>query len=355
MIKKKHPLWNISILTIPSREENLKNLINSLNQQEFRSGVEISVIYNFDQKDHHYEIEEKIKRFSARYPLTVYFNNMDTSVSGGRNFQLNISKAPLICFIDDDITVHGAVFSAIENTLQNNPVGLVGLPSYVEDTDELFKPRESTPYIEKDNLRFMPIQGMLIAGYRQLFTDIGSFNPRRFYWGEWTEFNLRLWRNGFPTAYIMDCGHLKHWHKAPESPTRSLSGREKNVLWGLICTALEYDAVDINEATESFWRLIEERYLAYSFGDDLNLKNLLKTVLEITPRIARHWNDIAHFRQEVEKHRFKFMPFHNLTDKELNEVITFAEDEILHYRRNAFTCKKSFQQTVFNLIKRLFT
>jgi len=349
---KKKPLWNITILTIPSREDNLKNLLQSLGQQDFKNGVEIHVVYNYDQKENHYEIEEKIKKMSPRYPVSVFFNNSDTSICAGRNFQLNISKSPLICFIDDDITVHGDVFTAIEETLKNNPLGLVGMPSYNEDSDELFKPRDTTPSITIDNIKYMPIQGMLVAGYRQLFSDIGGFNQRRFFWGEWTEFNLRMLRSGFPTGYIMDKGFLRHWHKAPNSPTRSLTGREKNVLWGLICTALEYDAVDINEATDSFWRLIEERYLAYSFGDELNMKNLLKTVLEITPRIARHWNDISYFRQEVEKHKFKFMPFHNMIDSELKELLQFSTKKIEVYRNEAFSRKNSKYQFLWNWIKK---
>lgn len=352
-MKHTKPLWNITVLTIPAREENLKNLLNSLCQQDFKNGVEIQVIYNYDQKDHHYEIEERIKKFAPKYPVSVFFNNSDTSISGGRNFQLNLSKSPLICFIDDDITVHGELFSTIEEVLKTNPIGLIGVPSYVEDTAELFKPRESTPSIKRDNLIYMPIQGMLVAGYRQLFSDIGGFNARRLYWGEWTEFNLRLWRNGFPSAYILDKGYLRHWHKAPESPTRSLSGREKNVLWGLICTALEYDAVDINEATDSFWRLIEERYLAYSFGDELNLKNLLKTVLEITPRIARHWNDISYFRQEVEKHKFKFKPFHKFTEIELDEIIKYADKKIVQYRDDAFSKKTKKSLVIFDWFKKM--
>ena len=353
-MKKPNPLWNITILTIPGREEHLKNLIHSLNDQEFKKGVKIIVVYNHHQKSDHYKIESDIRKYSKKHPLSVYFNNSDTSISGGRNFQLNISKSPLICFIDDDITVHGDVFPAIEETLKNNPLGLVGVPSYVEDSDVLFKPRENTPSINKKNLKLMPVQGMLIAGYRQLFCDIGSFNPRRFYWGEWTEFNLRLLRSGYPTAYLMDRGYLRHWHKAPSSPTRSLSGREKNVLWGLICTAIEYDAVDINEATDSFWRLVDERYLVYSFGDELNVKNLLKTTLEIMPRVARHWNDISYFRQEVEKHKFKFMPFQKLTEQELEEVIKNAEEEIVQYRDEAFNSEENKFGSIFDLAKKVY-
>lgn len=116
----------------------------------------------------------------------------------------------------------------------------------------------------------MPIQGMMVATYRKLLVDTGGFNIRRRYWGEWTELSLRLWRLGFPTGYVTQHGFLRHWEDAPDSPTRSLAGRELHVLWGLICTALEYNAVDSNEATEVFWQLVEKRYLTYSFGSNLS-------------------------------------------------------------------------------------
>ena len=95
------------------------------------------------------------------------------------------------------------------------------LASLVEDTDRLFKPRRSTPHVDVDGLRFMSVQGMLVAGYRRLIQDIGGFNVRRMFWGEWTELNLRMLRSGFPTASAMDAGYRRHWHGAPESPTRN--------------------------------------------------------------------------------------------------------------------------------------
>jgi len=58
-----------------------------------------------------------------------------------------------------------------------------------------------------------------------------------------------------------------------------MDGRAKHVLWGLICTALEYDAVDMSHATETFWRLVQDRYLAYSFGEELSHQELLRATL----------------------------------------------------------------------------
>ncbi|MBK9410492.1 MAG: glycosyltransferase [Gemmatimonadetes bacterium] len=204
----------------------------------------------------------------ARLEVNVHFNTQKPTIGSGRTQQLNHCKTPLLAFIDDDLTVHGDLLGVLEEQLQSQPVGILGVQSLVEDSDRRFKPRRSTPRIDLNGLRFMPVQGMLVAGYRRLFLDIGGFNPRREFWGEWTEFNLRMWRSGFPTAYAMNGAYLRHWEKAPESPTRNMSGREDHVLWGLLCTALEYDAIDEREDTRAFWDLVESRYLAYAFGAD---------------------------------------------------------------------------------------
>ncbi|MBK8245976.1 MAG: hypothetical protein IPK85_01020 [Gemmatimonadetes bacterium] len=75
--------------------------------------------------------------------------------------------------------LHGDVLASVEEELRRLPVAGVGLRSYVEDTDQLFKPRASTPSVDAHGMRFMPVQGMLVAGYRRLFLDVGGFNPRR--------------------------------------------------------------------------------------------------------------------------------------------------------------------------------
>lgn len=60
--------------------------------------------------------------------------------------------------------------------------------------------------------------------------------------------------------------------------------------------ALEYDAVDITEETESFWKLVAERYLAYSFGPDISSKSLLSAFLRLVPRLMSEWSRIAEHR-----------------------------------------------------------
>jgi glycosyltransferase involved in cell wall biosynthesis len=339
------PLWTITALTIPSREEYLQRLLKSLETLEGRDRFEVVVIYNAATPEEPSSVESRIQKLAPGLGVRVYLNTAEPTIGGGRRMQLSVCRTPLIAFADDDLTMHGEVLSALEEALLTRPLGIVGLPSFEEDTDRRFKPRESTPYVDFDGVRYMPVQGMLCAGYRRLFADVGGFNPRRQFWGEWTELNLRIWRHGFPTGYIMNRGYLRHWHKAPESPTRNMSGRERHVLWGLMCTAIEYDAVSINEATEAFWRLAQDRYLAYSFGEAPSPKRLLATVLELMPRLSQEWGAMRAFAEETHRHPFQFMPFEPLTIDQVRAVIAHANEAITAYRPEALQTSGSHRAT----------
>ena len=324
--------WTISMLTIPGREEYLQRLLCSLSDARVDRHAQIDIVYNWDARESPAEIERRILRHCKGLPVRVTFNTVDPSIVGGRAQQLNACRTPLICFIDDDISVHGDLIGTFEETLSQSPLGVVGVRSYVNDTPDLFKPRISTPHVTRGNLRYMTVQGMAIAGYRRLFLDVGGFNPRRRFWGEWTELNLRLWRRGFPTAYAMDGAHLRHWHDAPNSPTRNRAGRETEVLWGVMCTALEYDAVDINEHTESFWKLVADRYLPYSFGPEMSSKSLLSATLRLASRLTAEWGRIQEFREDTRKHPFKFAPFAAISEADVDAVLAHAQETIAPYR-----------------------
>ena len=323
----------LSILTIPEREDYLRRLLQSIVALRMNPPAHIDIVYNRPLDGALGDMVARITEFAPALHVEVYSNAGETSIVAGRNLQLSVCRTPLIAFVDDDLTLHGDVVPALLDTLAQHPVGLVGLPSFDGDSDRIVKPRETTPGLDLHGLKYKPVQGMLCAGYRALFADIGGFNPRRRYWGEWTELNLRMWRSGYPTAYQMDRGFLRHWQNAPSSPTRNMTGREQHVVWGLLCTALEYDAVDVTEATEMFWRLVEERYLAYSFGDELSPRNVLKTVLELAPQISAEWGSIQAFRQQAAAHRFQFAPFHRFSLEEVQAVEAHARTAIEPYRQ----------------------
>jgi len=324
------------MLTIPSRAEFLRALLQSLAVLPTKARFEVVIVYNAATEEEPMAVERRFQAMAPTLPVRAYVNSTDPTIGGGRRIQLSVCRTPLVAFIDDDLTLHGDILGAIEDTLRTRPVGIVGLPSYEEDTETRFKPRDSTPHVDLDAIRYMPVQGMLVAGYRRLFSDIGGFNPRRQFWGEWTELNLRMWRNGFPTGYVLDRGYLRHWHKAPESPTRNMTGRAQHVLWGLMCTALEYDAVSINEATDAFWRLAQDRYMQYSFGEQPSPKMLLASVLELMPRLSREFPAIHAFADDARRHPFHFKPFEPLDETQVRAVLTHSASAIAPYRAALF-------------------
>ncbi|MBK8250089.1 MAG: glycosyltransferase [Gemmatimonadetes bacterium] len=324
--------WTISILTIPGREEWLGRLVDSLMDARVDRRARLHIVFNRDVPEAPAEVERHLRRTCGRAPIDVSFNVTSPTIASGRQAQLNACRTERIAFIDDDVTVHGDLLDALDDAMERAPLGLVGIPSLVNDTAVPFKPRETTPGITRDNVRFMTVQGMLVAGYRRLLLDAGGFNQRRRFWGEWTELNLRLWRLGYPTGYVMDGPYLRHWERAPDSPTRNRAGREKDILWGLICTALEFEAETITAETSSFWKLVEERYLAYAFGPELNLQVLLSAMLQLAPQLTAEWAQIAACREERRRDPFPFAPFQVLTEGDVAEVCARAEEQLAAYR-----------------------
>jgi hypothetical protein len=114
-----------------------------------------------------------------------------------------------------------------------------------------------------------------------------------------------------------------------------MPGRERHVLWGLMCTALEYDAVSITEATDTFWRLAQDRYLAYSFGEQPSPKLLLASVLELMPRLSTEWASMRAFAEQTRKHPFQFMPFEPLSERQVQDVTAYAAHALATYRPDA--------------------
>ncbi len=326
------PLWTISILTIPGREEHLQRLLQSLRPATPSRSI-LHIVYNKPIREDLAGTEREIRSWADQRAVEVYFNNGDPTISGGRNFQLNLVKTPLICFIDDDLTAEGSLLEVLEETMRRQPAALVGLPSVSNETGRQFKPRDSTPHIDDGEFRWCTVQGMLAATYTDIIRDVGGFNPRRKFWGEWTELNLRLWRHGLPTGYRMTEPLIRHWEDAPESPTRNLDGRELHILWGIICTALEYDAVDVTDATEAFWRLVEDRYLEYSFGESLSPRTVLQATLSLMPELSAAWNEITNFREQARRHPFDFVPFQPLTKADLDRILPTARRLIGRRRR----------------------
>jgi hypothetical protein len=326
--------WTIAILTVPGRESYVDRLAESIRALGSRASAELVVVYNSPSPVDLHALELRMRARSGLRCRAVA-NASEPTIAAGRRMQVAASRTPLICFIDDDCTLHGSVFESLERELQRVPVGALGLPSFDAYSGEPFKPRASTPSVQHAGLRFMPIQGMLVATYRRLLVDVGDFAKYRRYWGEWTELNTRLWRMGFATAYVEDAGTIRHWTRAPGSPTRDLSGREKNIVWGLLCTALEYGLLDAADSA-AFWQLVQSRYLPYAYNRTPDAIDLMRTMAALAPQLAAEWPSIQQHAEQARSHPFSFLPFHEWTEDDVTLVLRDAATRLEPYRTDAF-------------------
>ena len=118
------PLWTLSALTIPEREEFLARLLASLDATVMPANTQVDIVYNSDVREGRFEIEKRIQAMAKKLPVTVHFTGGEVSIASGRALQLNSCKTPLVAFVDDDVTLHDDVLSAIERTMRDVPLGL---------------------------------------------------------------------------------------------------------------------------------------------------------------------------------------------------------------------------------------
>ena len=77
---------------------------------------------------------------------------------------------------------------------------------------------------------------------------------------------------------------------------------------------------------------IEDRYLAYSFGDKLTHRELLRATLELLPELSADWSQITAFRARAAEHPFDFKPFHPISERDVKRVLPYANKRIAAYR-----------------------
>jgi hypothetical protein len=138
----------------------------------------------------------------------------------------------------------------------------------------------------------------------------------------------------------MGAGYLRHWSQAPHSPTRHRPDRALHILWGLACTAIEYDAVAATPASRSFWAAIEERYLCYAFEAGATPPEVFRTMLELAPRLADAWPAIRTARARAASDPFPFGPFHPLSPADVAGVRRHAARALAPVKRMVFSAPR---------------
>ena len=306
--------WTLAILTLPSREAYLGQLVQSLAAAVDPARTELLILHNDGCEAVADDARARLEAQAGPVAVRFLRGHAEPTITRGRNALLAACRTGRIAFIDDDVTVHGDVLGSLEAAFAAEPLALVGLPSLQNDGDTPDKPRPDTPAVEHGPVRWMPVHGLLCAGYTAVLRRAGGFRERRRFWGEWTELNLRLWRLGLPTGFWLGGAHLRHWTAAPDSPTRNRARKERDIVWGLLCTALEYDAGVDAPGSEAFWRLISTRYLPYAFGRGLSAERVFAVMVELLPEFGAAWHGIQADRELARHHPFDFRPFQPLTE-----------------------------------------
>jgi hypothetical protein len=84
------PRWTITALTIPGREHYLQQLIQSLEATVIPGGARLVIVYNRAIREELVEVERDIHSKAGSLDVEVHFNNGDPTISGGRNYHLNL-------------------------------------------------------------------------------------------------------------------------------------------------------------------------------------------------------------------------------------------------------------------------
>jgi hypothetical protein len=343
LLKLHRPGWSLAILTLPSREDYLGRLLQSLAATVDPSRVEVLVLRNDGLEPLAADARARLEALAGALPLRFLPGYADPTIARGRNVLLAASRCAHICYLDDDVTVHGDLLRSLDDALAAEPLALVGLPSFENGSDRPHKPRPDTPAVAQPSVRWMPVHGLLCAGYTETLRQAGGFRERRRFWGEWTELNLRLWRMGLPTGYWLKGAHLRHWMAAPDSPTRNRARKERDIVWGLLCTALEYDAGADAPGSEAFWRLIASRYLPYAFGRGLSAERVLAVTVELLPSLGAEWRGIEADRKRARRHPFDFRPFQPLSLRQVASVRRYARRALRRVRAVAGALTPDFE------------
>jgi GT2 family glycosyltransferase len=335
LLKMHRPDWTLAILTLPSREEYLGRLVQSIAATVDPSRAEVLILRNDGPEPLAADARARLESLAGTLSLRFLPGHADPTIPRGRNALLAACRTARICFLDDDVTVHGDLLRSLDDALAAEPLALVGLPSFENASDKLHKPRPDTPAVAQASVRWMPVHGLLCAGYTEVLQQAGGFRERRRFWGEWTELNLRLWRMGLPTGYWMKGAHVRHWTAAPDSPTRNRAHKEREIVWGLLCTALEYDAGVDTPGSEAFWRLIASRYLPYAFGRGLSAESVFAVIVELLPSLGAEWRAIEADRKRARRHPFDFRPFQPLSLRQVASVRRHARRALRRVRAAA--------------------
>jgi GT2 family glycosyltransferase len=258
------PDLSVSVVTYNSAH-CLEGLFDSFSKQHGISW-ELFVVDNASTDETAQSIVERMTK-----NLTV--NQYNVGYGRAHNQNRSNFRGRYVLFLNPDVTFPAGLFAAIVSFLDGNPnVGIVG-PSILEGKDRalfpprLFYPGERTialePGLRRDHYAWL--SGSCLAIRRDVFNELGGFDPDFFLYQEETDLCLRVRRAGYRIGWCPEWQVL-HAHLQSQGELRKYD-QERNLLEGtLLFWRKHFAAADVpNMVRFQYFRAVASLALHQSF------------------------------------------------------------------------------------------
>ncbi len=196
------------IIAIYNRKEELEELLYSLAQQSYKP-FEVIVVDDGSEVDLKAVVENFEKTIDARY-----YRKENTGPGLSRNFGAGKAQGEYLIFLDSDCIVENNYLQNIKNNLQISPVDAFGGndKAHVDfDRQQKAISYAMTSVFTTGGIRgkesamtkFQP-RSFNMGIRKEVFEAVGGFSDMRI--GEDPDLSLRLWEEGYQTAYFANIG-----------------------------------------------------------------------------------------------------------------------------------------------------
>ncbi len=206
------------IIPTYNRSALLRDAVNSVLAQESQTTFEIIIVDNNSKDDTAVVVQSLMDQYPGRLS---YILETQQGNAHARNRGVNEARAPVIAFIDDDVTVEHNWLTSLKNALDSHPelsfVGGKVLPQWSTAPPSWLTPEHWSPLAVLDYgpdeliIAGKSPRGLLtanIAFRRSVFAEVGTFSPHlqrvknAIGSMEDTEFLLRVCRSGKQGMYL---------------------------------------------------------------------------------------------------------------------------------------------------------
>lgn len=195
------------IIPVYNRPEELEELLQSIQNQEYKDILEVLVI-----EDGSTNLSDAVvKKFSKDFKISYFFKE-NSGPGDSRNFGMQKAVGDYFIILDSDCVLPKNYLKAVETALQNNSTDAYG-GADAADTSFSVKQKainySMTSFFttggirgsEKTRNKFQ-LRSFNMGISRRAFEQTGGFSKQHF--GEDIDLNFKLWKNDFTTQFITD-------------------------------------------------------------------------------------------------------------------------------------------------------